>query len=78
MERKASKTDNSQLWKYSGMVMQFFTAIGLTVWLGILTDKKLNAKIPIATWVFPLLAIIGIIIKVIRDTSVNKDKSGKK
>ena len=67
-----NKPDNSQLWKYAGLVTQFFVAIGLAVFIGLYVDKWLNLKIPVAAWVLPLLAIIGIIVKIMRDTAQKK------
>ncbi len=67
-----SKTDNSQLWKYAGMVMQFFVSIGIAVFLGIKFDQWMDFKMPIAAWILPLLVIIAIIIKVFRDTAHKK------
>lgn len=64
--------DNSQLWKYAGMVMQFFVSIGIAVFLGLQADKWLQTSIPVFAWVLPLLVIIGIIIQVMRDTSRKK------
>ena len=64
-----NKTDNSQLWKYAGMVMQFFVSIGIAVFLGLKIDQWLKFKMPVAAWILPLLVIIGIIIKVFRDTA---------
>ena len=67
----AEKNDK-QLWKYAGMVMQFFTAIGVALFLGWQADKWLKTSIPVFAWVLPLLAIIGIILQIMRDTSGKK------
>lgn len=64
--------DNSQLWKYAGMVIQFFAAIGIAVFIGLQADKWLSTSIPVFSWVLPLVAIIGIIMQVIRDTTRKK------
>jgi hypothetical protein len=69
---KKRNTDNSQLWKYGGMAMQFFAAIGITVFLGLKLDHLIGKSIPVWAWLLPLLAITGIIIKVFRETAGKK------
>jgi len=68
----SNKPDNSQLWKYAGLVMQFFISIGIAVFVGIKLDGWMNTKIPLLAWILPLLVILGIIIKIIKDTSIKK------
>jgi len=64
-----NKTNNKILWKYAGMVMQFFVGIGIAVFIGLQIDKWINSKIPLAAWIFPLLVIIGMIYKIVKDTA---------
>jgi hypothetical protein len=52
--------------------MQFFVSIGIAVFLGLQADKWMTTSIPVFAWVLPLVAIIGIIIQVIRDTTRKK------
>lgn len=68
---KRPGVDNSQLWKYAGMVMQFFVSIGAAVFIGFKMDKWMNTK-PWWASLLPLLVIAGIIIKVYRDTTGKK------
>ena len=68
----SNKPDNSQLWKYAGLVMQFFISIGIAVFVGIKLDGWMNAKIPLLAWILPLLVILSIIIKIMKDTSIKK------
>jgi len=68
----SNKPDNNQLWKYAGLVMQFFISIGIAVFVGIKLDGWMNTKIPLLAWILPLLVILGIIIKIIKDTSIKK------
>lgn len=67
-----SKPDNSLLWKYAGLATQFLVGIGIAVYGGMQIDKWLKIKTPVAVWVLPLLLIIGVITKVIRDTAKKK------
>jgi chromate transport protein ChrA len=52
--------------------MEFFAAISLSIFLGFKIDKWLNAGFPLSVWLLPVLIIIGIIIKVFKDTSRKK------
>jgi uncharacterized membrane protein YjgN (DUF898 family) len=63
---------NNQLLKYAGLAMQFAIAIGLAVFIGIKIDNYLAIKTPMLTWVLPLLFIVAIIYKIVRDTSPKK------
>jgi hypothetical protein len=64
--------NNQSLIKYAAMATQFLVAIAISVYLGMKIDEWLKFKSPIAIWLLPLLFIIGLIIKIIRDTSVKK------
>lgn len=67
------KTNNNLMWKYAGMVMQFFTAICISVFVGFRMDAwwGLSEKHIFAV-TLPLLTIIGLIIKVFIDTGSKK------
>jgi Na+/glutamate symporter len=43
--------------------------IGLAVYAGYYFDKWIKIEFPLFVWLLPLIAIIGMIIKVIKDTS---------
>jgi hypothetical protein len=63
-----NKKGQSDLWRYAGMTMQLLAGIGLFLFLGLKIDEWLKLKTPIAVWVLPLLFILAVIIRVIRDT----------
>jgi F0F1-type ATP synthase assembly protein I len=66
------KESNRQLMRYAGMAAQFMVSIGLGIFLGLKLDKWLNISFPLLVWVLPLLLIIGIIVKIIIETSEKK------
>ena len=74
MIKDPKKPDNSLLWKYAGFATQLIIALGLAVWLGLKADGWLKLNAPVAVWVLPLLIIIVLIIKAIKDTSPKKTK----
>lgn len=63
---------NNILWKYAGMGAQILASLGLAVFIGLKLDGWMGASFPILVWVLPLLVIIGLIIKTIKDTSKQK------
>jgi len=67
LEKK--KNDNRLLYLYAGMAFQMLAAIGIGIFAGIQLDKWINTTVPIFLWVLPLLIIIGMIVKAVKDTS---------
>ena len=54
------------------MATQFLVAIGIGVFIGLKIDEWLKFNVPVVAWVLPLLIIVGMIIKVMRDTAPKK------
>ena len=67
-----NKSSNRILLRYAGMGAQILASLGLAVFVGLKLDAWLRTPFPILVWVLPLLVIIGMIIKTIRDTSKQK------
>ena len=67
-----NKPGNNLLWKYAGLATQFLVGIGLSVYAGMKIDQWLKINVPVAVWVLPLLVIIAVIIKIIKDTAQKK------
>jgi len=60
---------NSDLTKYLGLATQIMVSLGLSVFLGIKLDKWLSFSTPLFVWILPLLVLVGMIWKIIKDTS---------
>jgi F0F1-type ATP synthase assembly protein I len=60
---------NKQLMRYAGLAMQFLVSIGIGIFIGLKVDEWLHFSFPLLVWLLPLLIIIGIIVKIIKDTS---------
>jgi len=73
---KTRKETNSDLIKYAGMGMQFLASIAIGIFVGIKADDWLNFSFPLLVWLLPLLIIISLTIKIIKDTT-KKDISKK-
>jgi Na+/glutamate symporter len=66
---KKSKSNKQFLLEYAGLSFQLLSLIGLAVYAGYYFDKWIKIGFPLFVWLLPLIAIIGMIIKVIKDTS---------
>jgi F0F1-type ATP synthase assembly protein I len=55
--------------QYAGLAAQMAAALGLGAYLGIWIDKWAAFTIPLFIWLLPLLILIVILIKVVKDTS---------
>jgi len=67
-----SHNNNRDLLKYAGLASQIFVGLGLAVFLGLKLDQWLGISFPVLVWVLPLLLIVSLIIKLIRDTNSKK------
>ncbi|MBS1760444.1 MAG: AtpZ/AtpI family protein [Bacteroidetes bacterium] len=68
--------NNGYLWRYAGLASQLLVAIGLAVFIGFEGDKKLNSS-PLLVSILPLIVLIIIFYKLIKDTE-NPKKNAKK
>jgi hypothetical protein len=66
------KPNDNLLMQYAGFAVQLAAALLLAVYAGRWLDKQIGVRIPLLIWLLPLLVLIGMLIKVIRDTSKNK------
>ncbi len=66
------KVDNTLLWKYAGFATQLTVALAVSVYAGIKLDSLFKFKNPVIVWVLPLLVIVALIYKVIKDTAPKK------
>ena len=66
---KPNKNGSSDLLRYAGLGMQLFVALGLAVFAGLKCDAWLNKGKPLLVWILPLIVIIAMIYKLVKDTS---------
>jgi F0F1-type ATP synthase assembly protein I len=67
--QKPPSSNKQLLMQYAGLAAQLAAGLLLAVYLGMWMDKWIGFKIPIFIWLLPLLLLIGMIVKAIRDTS---------
>ena len=63
---------NKQLMRYAGLAMQFLIAIGIGVFAGLKLDQWLSISFPMLVWLFPLIIICGMMVKIFKDTGTKK------
>jgi hypothetical protein len=57
-----------ELLKYSGLAFEIVTLLGFSVWLGRVADQYLETQV-LFTILLPLVAIVGLFIKIYRETN---------
>lgn len=72
-QQPGKQSNNNILWKYAGMGAQILVSLGLAVFIGLKLDKWIGVSFPVLVWLLPLLVIIGLIVKTIKDTSKQKN-----
>jgi Na+/glutamate symporter len=63
------RSNKQILLNYAGLAFQFLAAIGLATYAGGWADKWIKINFPLFIWLLPLIVIIGLIIKAMKDTS---------
>ena len=56
------------------LAAQIFAGLIITVFAGKWIDEKLHFSFPVFIWLLPLIFIIGMILKVVKDTSKKKNE----
>ena len=79
MESKQRSNNNySDLLRYASMGTQIFVALGLAVFVGVKVDKWLKISAPLLVLILPVIVLVGIIYKIVKETSKQKDSDAKK
>lgn len=66
------KSNQSLIWRYASLGGQLFILLGLAIFGGLKLDGMVKFAQPIFVWVLPLLVIIVVLYKVIKDTATPK------
>ncbi len=79
MESKQRSNNNySDLLRYASMGTQIFVALGLAVFVGVKVDKWLKISAPLLVLILPVIVLVGMIYKIVKETSKQKDGDAKK
>ncbi len=69
MSLQNKKMPNSDWMKYAGLASQFFITIAVMLFIGWKIDSYFSIKTPFLIWLLPLLSIVAILIKMIKETN---------
>jgi len=76
--KQRSNKSYSDLLRYGSMGTQIFVALGLAVFVGLKVDKWLKISAPLLVLILPVIVLVGIIYKIVKETSKQKDSDAKK
>jgi len=65
--------NRQELLRYAGLSSEVLVSVGLSLFIGIKADKWVALSFPLFSWALPLLVIVVLIIKLIKDGTRNKD-----
>jgi len=66
-------SNKSLLIQYAAIGTQLFAGLIITAFVGKWIDAKLHFSFPVLIWLLPLLFIVGMLLKAIKDTSKKKN-----
>jgi len=70
--KKENKSNRYYLLRYGGFAFQLFSLLLVVVFLGVQLDNVTGLGFSLFSFLFPLIAVIVMIIKVLKDTSPKK------
>jgi F0F1-type ATP synthase assembly protein I len=73
-----SRQNNKDLYRYAGLSAQLFAGIALAVFVGYKLDKWLKISAPLFLIGLPVLSLLGMFYRIIKDTSKRKDNHAQK
>jgi hypothetical protein len=71
--KNRAANNRRELYRYASLSSQVVASVGLSIFIGIKADKWVSLSFPIFSWALPLLVIVVLIIKLVKETSRNKD-----
>jgi F0F1-type ATP synthase assembly protein I len=71
-DKKKIRSNKSYLMEYAGLASQLMAALALGVFLGYKLDGWLHFSFPFFIWVLPLVFLIAMFVKIIKDTDKKK------
>jgi F0F1-type ATP synthase assembly protein I len=70
-DRKIS--NRRELLRYAGLSSEVFASVGIAIFLGIKADKWFKLSFPMFSVSLPLLVIIALIVRLVKESSRKKD-----
>lgn len=72
-QQQKKSTPTNDLMRYAGLGSQILVSLGLAVFAGYKIDKWLKIPLPLLVWLLPLIVLIVMIYKLIKETSGKKN-----
>jgi hypothetical protein len=66
--------NNNDLLRYAGLATQIFASLGIAVYAGIKADPLLKLGFPVLPWALPLLVLVALMYKLIKETNKRQNK----
>jgi Na+/glutamate symporter len=75
---KSPQPDNrdkhrQEILRYAGLSTEVVASMGVSLFIGIKADKWLRVSFPVFAWALPLLVIVVLIVKLIKESSKRRD-----
>ncbi|MBI2730516.1 MAG: AtpZ/AtpI family protein [Sphingobacteriales bacterium] len=73
-DKKVSDNENNSrfLMKYAALGTQLLISLGLAVFAGLKADKWFKFSFPLLGWLLPLVVLLVILYKIVKDTAPKK------
>ena len=62
-----------ELYRYASLSGQVAASVGVSIFLGVKADKWVHPSFPIFSWALPLLVIVLLIVKLVKESSGKND-----
>jgi hypothetical protein len=63
----------AELYHYASLSGQVAASVGISIFFGVKADKWLHVVFPIFSWALPLLVIVLLIVKLVKESSGKND-----
>ena len=73
MKYQKTNSNRQLLLRYAGLTTQILVGLGIAVYAGYYVDRLLKTSYPLLVWILPLIVIIAMILRVIKDTSTKNN-----
>ena len=73
-EHPPKSGNRSDLMRYAGLTTELAASVGLSLFAGLKADKWLHFTFPILACSLPLLVIVVLIVKLVKDSSTRGEK----
>jgi hypothetical protein len=57
------------LLEYTGTAAKYLAILGFSVWAGLKIDRMIPGEWPLLVWLLPMVCVVGLVVKAVRDTS---------